>query len=117
MSVLRTEWTKFRTVRGWIVAVVLAGGLIAVLGLLPGMSGTCTAACKQAVGPEGEEVRDTFYFLHRPLDGNGSITVRVSDLTGTVPPEPGSETGDGAVRATGPAGGTRPAWSRGRRRA
>jgi hypothetical protein len=108
MSVLRTEWTKFRTIRGWVVAVVMAGGIIAVLGLLPGMSGTCTSACRQPVGPEGEEVRDTFYFLHRQINGNGSITVRVSALTGTLPPEPGGETADGAARATGQATGTQP---------
>jgi ABC-type transport system involved in multi-copper enzyme maturation permease subunit len=110
--VLRTEWIKFRTIRGWVVAVVMAGGMIAVLGLLPGMSGTCTSACRQPVGPEGEEVRDTFYFLHRPLTGDGSITVRVSAMTGMLPPEPGAdrqEPGNSDTgRVTGPGAGMRP---------
>ena len=32
-------------------------------------------------GPGGEAVTDTFYFVHRPLAGDGSITVRVTSLT------------------------------------
>ena len=34
------------------------------------------------VGPGGEAVTDSFYFVHQPLAGNGSITVRVTSLTG-----------------------------------
>ena len=36
------------------------------------------------LGPGGEAVTDTFYFVHQPLAGDGSITVRVSSLTGLV---------------------------------
>ena len=38
------------------------------------------------VGPGGEPVTDSFYFVHQPLAGNGSITVRVTSLTGLLPP-------------------------------
>lgn len=89
---VKTEWTKFRTIRGWVVTILFAGGAILALGLLP-MSGTCIQdTCKQPIGPEGEEVRDTFYLLHQPLTGNGTITARVSSMTGLLPAEPGTET-------------------------
>jgi hypothetical protein len=32
-------------------------------------------------GPGGEAVTDTFYFVHRPLTIDGSVTVRVTSLT------------------------------------
>ncbi len=34
------------------------------------------------IGPGGEAVADSFYFVHQPLTGDGSITVRVTSLTG-----------------------------------
>ena len=37
------------------------------------------------MGPDGEAVTDSFYFVHQPLTGNGSITVRVTSLTGLLP--------------------------------
>jgi ABC-type transport system involved in multi-copper enzyme maturation permease subunit len=85
---LRAEWTKFRTVPGWVLGVVAAAGLIAALGLLPGMQGTwCDDGpeCSLPVGPGGEEVTDRFTFVHRPLAGDGSVTVRVTALTGRLP--------------------------------
>jgi hypothetical protein len=36
------------------------------------------------VGPDGTAVRDTYYFVHQPLKGNGSITARVSHMTGQI---------------------------------
>ncbi len=45
------------------------------------------------VGPGGESVNDHFLFVHQVLDGDGSITARVSSLTGTsISPK----TGEGA---------------------
>jgi ABC-type transport system involved in multi-copper enzyme maturation permease subunit len=82
---LRAEWTKFRTVRGWVVATVLAGGVIVGLGLLPGQQGTCSA-CALPVGPEGQIVMDAFTFVHKGLAGDGAITARVTSLTGDLPP-------------------------------
>jgi hypothetical protein len=91
---LRAEWTKFRTVRGWVIGTVAAAGAIVALGLLPGMQGSCGtngpgSACVLPVGPGGEEVTDSFTFVHRPFAGDGTITVRVTALTGQLPsPEP-----------------------------
>jgi ABC-type transport system involved in multi-copper enzyme maturation permease subunit len=86
-QLLRAEWTKFTTVRGWIIAV-LAGALVTVLLGLVAVAGnhaTCNGRpCNLGlpVGPGGEAVTDNFYFVHRPLGGNGNITVRVTALTG-----------------------------------
>src|SRR5580698_1640007 len=85
-DLLHAEWTKFRTVRGWIIAVIAAGLAIVALALAPGPQGSCNvSSCTAPVGPGGEEVSDSFYFVHQPLSGNGSITVRVTSLTGKIP--------------------------------
>ncbi|MEV1247393.1 ABC transporter permease subunit [Nonomuraea sp. NPDC049750] len=82
---LRAEWTKFRTVRGWVLAMVGAALVTVLLGLLSasGSHTSCGGACPAVpVGPGGEAVEDKFYFVHRTLDGDGSITVRVTSMTG-----------------------------------
>ena len=83
-QLLRAEWTKFRTVRGWVIAMVAAAVLtvVAVVALAGASNGRQNAGARPAVaiGPGGEAVTDDFYFVHQPLDGNGSITVRVTSL-------------------------------------
>src|SRR5262249_18269833 len=92
-QLLRAEWTKFRTVRGCVIGMVVAVIVITLLGLL------CAAGLHYEspndnvrpsvpVGPNGEAVTDRFFFMHQPLAGNGSITARVTSLTGiiTYPP-------------------------------
>src|SRR5205807_2330053 len=74
---VRAEWTKFRTVRGWTIGIVAAMLLTGLFGLLPTIS--CSDAnntpCAAApTGPDGEAVTDRFYFVHQPLTGNGAIT-------------------------------------------
>jgi ABC-type transport system involved in multi-copper enzyme maturation permease subunit len=103
-QLLRAEWTKFRTVRGWVIGTVVAGIVIVGLGLGPSMQGSCgkhgpDSACSVPVGPGGEEVTDSFFFVHQPLAGDGSITVRANSLDGLLPAP--------ATGRNGPAG-TRP---------
>ncbi len=92
-QLVHAEWTKFRTVRGWLVAVVLAVVLIDVLGLFLVDVGTnqCNGPCVPAVptGPGGEAVLDSFYFVHQSLSADGSLTVRVTSLTGKYQPQGG----------------------------
>ncbi len=105
---LHAEWTKFRTVRGWVIGMVIAALLTALIGLwaaagpqtgcgqviTPGGQGGTPVACHPyvPVGPGGEAVTDSFYFVHQPLHGNGSITVRVTSLTGgTSSDNPGGQ--------------------------
>jgi ABC-type transport system involved in multi-copper enzyme maturation permease subunit len=87
---LWSEWTKFRTVRGWVIAMAGAAVLtaLAVVTLASIANGKQNPAAHPtvAVGPNGEAVTDHYYFVHQPLDGNGSITARVTSLTGSVQP-------------------------------
>jgi ABC-type transport system involved in multi-copper enzyme maturation permease subunit len=87
-QLLRAEWTKLRTVRGWLIALIAGALVIVGIGLLN--HSTCGAvtpggrnvACTPLIGPGGEAVTDSFYFVHQPLAGDGSITARVTALTG-----------------------------------
>ena len=93
-NLLHAEWTKFRTVRGWVIGMAFAAALIVGFGLLPGSSGSCGTTgpeCVVPVGPEGQEVTDAFTFVHQPLTGDGAITARIASMTGVVPPLPGEE--------------------------
>jgi ABC-type transport system involved in multi-copper enzyme maturation permease subunit len=117
-QLLRAEWDKFRTVRGWVIGMLIAALLMLALGLLavqsssqcgpsnsnspsgPTLSG---AACLPTfpIGPGGGAVTDSFYFVRQPLTGNGSITARVTSFTG--------------VQAQGPTGSNTPGlqqWSK-----
>jgi ABC-2 family transporter protein len=98
-DLLRAEWTKLRTVRGWVLTVLAAAAAIVALGLLPGMRGTCDATCQLPVGPGGEEVTDVFSFAHQPLVGDGTISARLASLTGRVPDPSHDTPGPGAGRA------------------
>ena len=99
-QLLHAEWTKFRTVRGWgigmIIAVLVTAGIgifVAAGGASPscqtvsatGQSGGCGGPTL-TLGPGGEPVTSNFYFVRQPLAGNGSITVRVTSLTSLLPP-------------------------------
>jgi hypothetical protein len=105
-KLLRAEWTKFRTTRGWVIGMVVAALLIVLLGLLvttlvksfcEGPDGNVCPAT--LVGPGGQAVEDRFYFVHQPLKGDGGITVRVTSLTGiiTYPPPNHNEIVPGVV--------------------
>jgi hypothetical protein len=102
-QLLHAEWTKFRTVRGWVAGMIAAGLLIIAVNLIPGgecgglQSGGQVAlggpACALTLGPGGEAVTDSFYFVHQPMAATGSITVRVTSMTGSYSPggAPGQE--------------------------
>ncbi len=97
-QVLHAEWTKLRTVRGWIIGLVVAAILGTVLSLVSAngsRSGTCTGSnpahmvCTAGhpavpVGPGGQIVADTYELVRQSLDGNGVISARVDSLAGSV---------------------------------
>ena len=100
---LRAEWTKFRSVRGWVIAM---GVLVVVTaGFLLIGSDECShgnSACTVPLGPGGEAVNDSYYLVRQPLDGNGSLTVRVTSLTGLIQAGPSPDhvrAGSGAQTA------------------
>ncbi|MCO5974137.1 ABC transporter permease subunit [Actinoallomurus soli] len=93
-AVLRAEWTKFRTVRGWVIAPVIAALLCIMFAYLVA-NGThtdfCTGAgnCKAGhpfvpTGPNGQAVADSYYTVGRQLTGDGTITTQVTSLTGVI---------------------------------
>ena len=94
-AAVRAEWTKFRSVRGWVIGMILAALLTIFLGVFAaanvnigcgtsGRSQQSGKACLPYVphGPGGEVVTDSFSFVRQPLTGNGVITARVTTLTG-----------------------------------
>lgn len=91
-QLLHAEWTKFRTARGWVLAMAASVLVTVSLGLLVagGARSTCVTGKGEGpcpaplVGPDGTAVNDRYYFVHQPLKGNGSITARVSDMTGQI---------------------------------
>ncbi len=120
---LHAEWTKFRTVRGWVIGMIVAAVLMVAMGLLgSGHSGACQtsggrvatgAACLPAVplGPGGEPVTDAYYLLGQPLAGHGSITVRLTSLTGRYPAGGAAQANPGGNPLAAMTKGTQP-WSK-----
>ena len=94
-QLLRAEWTKFRTVRGWMIALG-AAALVVVLLAFVSASGNRLSFCPTGpssctsrhpavpTGPGGEPVTDSFMFVHQPLVGNGAVTVRLTSLSGAA---------------------------------
>src|ERR1039457_4722251 len=86
---LRAEWTKFRTVRGWVIGTVVAVLVMFGLGLFA--AGASSSSCQSTSGgpvrtgqgcvtiPRGGRGggggSDGFFLAPQPLAGNGSITV------------------------------------------
>src|SRR5258707_15656216 len=98
-QLLRSEWTKFRTVRGWVIGMAVA--VLVTLGLGLFAAGATSSSCQHdggpvrtgsacggtfAGGPGGDPVDASFYFARQPLARNGSITARGTSLTGLPPP-------------------------------
>ncbi|MFD9563066.1 hypothetical protein [Streptomyces sp. NPDC059994] len=85
-ELLRQEWTRFRR-PGRLIAMAAAALTVLVLGLLyaNGNHASCDGPCPtDPRGPDGSLVSDQFSFLHRDLGQNGSITVRLTSMTGTI---------------------------------
>lgn len=78
---LRSEWTKLRSVRRWVLGLCLALA-ITVLFSAVGASGSSSDTNNfpellDPVGPDGDRVTDQISFVHQPMTGDGSITARV----------------------------------------
>jgi hypothetical protein len=92
-ALVRQEWTTFRS-RGRVIAMTAASLVTILLGLLSAIAPGSLSSCSEGpvevpcptdpVGRRGQVVSDTFYFVHRPLGRNGSITVRMTSMTGTI---------------------------------
>lgn len=90
----RGEWVKFRTVRGWLIGLVLAG-LLCVGFTFVVANGNHQSFCTGAgvcttghpfvpTGPGGEAVADSYQYDVRSLTGDGTLTARISSLSGLI---------------------------------
>ncbi|HEY2506978.1 MAG TPA: ABC transporter permease subunit [Streptosporangiaceae bacterium] len=99
---LRAEWTKFRTVRGWVIALCAAAVMFVLLSYLSAFESRY-AEPSVPTGPGGEAVSDTYMFLHQTLTGDGTLTARVVALSGAyASPAPTSGNAFGTSARGGP---------------
>ncbi len=98
VHVLRVQWTIFRQGRILVVGMVVAVLLTVLLGLRAASNGSYVdvscgrTVCSRSglttgeplVGPDGEAVEEKFYFVYQKLLGNGSITARLTSMTGEI---------------------------------
>lgn len=85
-ELLRREWTAFRR-PARLIALIAAALAVIALGLLGAArnSSSCDGPCPAVpVAEDGSVVSDSFWFLHRNLGREGSITVRLTAMTGTI---------------------------------
>lgn len=99
LDVMHAEWTKFRTVRGLMLGAAAAAMLMVLTAVFTGLGSrttscnsigsgplTCRTGSTDVVrGPDGKPVIDTFYFVHRTLNGDGSVTVHINRFSAVVP--------------------------------
>jgi ABC-type transport system involved in multi-copper enzyme maturation permease subunit len=84
---LWAEFTKFRTVRAWVIALCAAAVVFVLLSFLSAFESRAPVPAVPT-GPGGEAVTDTYMFVHRTLAGDGALTARVASLSGAHTPLP-----------------------------
>jgi ABC-type transport system involved in multi-copper enzyme maturation permease subunit len=102
-AALGAEWTKFRTVRGWMIGLVFAALMVVLFTFLqahgknesfcttPNPSSCVAGHPYVPTGPGGEAVADTYELVAKRLTGDGSITARITSLAGRVWTGPANE--------------------------
>src|ERR1700752_1026111 len=78
---LRAEFTKFRTIRAWIITLCATVVVFVLLSFLSAFESRAPVGAVP-VGPGGEAVSDTYMFVHQVLVGDGTLTARVTALSG-----------------------------------
>jgi ABC-type transport system involved in multi-copper enzyme maturation permease subunit len=78
---LLAEWTKFRTVRGWVIALCAAVVFFVLLSCLSAFESHFRVGAVPA-GPGGEAVSDTYMLVHQALAGDGTLTARAAWISG-----------------------------------
>jgi ABC-type transport system involved in multi-copper enzyme maturation permease subunit len=99
---LWAEFTKFRTVRAWMIALCAAAIVFVLLSFLSAFESRALVPAVPT-GPGGEAVSDTYMFVHQPLAGDGTLTARVASLSGAyTSPSPTSGNAFGESSTGGP---------------
>jgi hypothetical protein len=100
---MHAEWTKFRTVSGWIIGLGFAVLMVVLFTFLQANgkhTGYCTtpnpSSCVVGhqyvpTGPSGEAVADAYELVAKRLTGNGAITAEVGSLAGRIWAGPSNE--------------------------
>lgn len=93
-AALRAEWVKFRTVRGWSLALMLAAFLLVSFTFVVANGhhqDTCTGLgdCQPGhpyvpTGPDGQAVTDSYEYYAQSLTGDGTLVARITMLTGAI---------------------------------
>ena len=87
---LRAEFTKFRTVRAWVIALCATVVVFVLLSFFSAFESRAPVPAAPT-GPGGEAVSDTYMFVHQTLAGDGTLTARVTSLSGaSTSPSPTS---------------------------
>jgi ABC-type transport system involved in multi-copper enzyme maturation permease subunit len=96
-----SEWVKFRTVRGWVIGLLVAAVLCVAFTLVVANGnnqGTCTPNGVCTAGhpfvptdPGGEAVADSYEFVSQPLTGNGTLTAQVASVSGLISNGPSNQ--------------------------
>ncbi|WP_049557391.1 hypothetical protein [Nonomuraea sp. SBT364] len=99
-ALIAAEWRGLTGARGRVAGLLTAPLATVLLSLA--VAGTVSVTCSNGPveepcqapisGPGGQAVVDDFTYVHLPLRGDGSITVRVNSMTGRIkePPPPGT---------------------------
>jgi ABC-type transport system involved in multi-copper enzyme maturation permease subunit len=80
-QLLRAELTKFRTVRSWMIALGAAAAIFVLLAFLSAFASR-SSITRVPTGPGGEPVTDSYMFVHQTMVGDGTVTARVTSLSG-----------------------------------
>jgi len=79
---VRAEFTKFRTIRAWMITLYAAVVAFVLLSFISAFASREGSPARPATGPGGEAVSDTYMLVRRALDGDGTLTAMVVSLSG-----------------------------------
>nr|WP_202887911.1 ABC transporter permease subunit [Kribbella solani] len=82
---LKAEWTKLRSVPGWVRGLAVATLMILLFPVAGLASGAADRPAPPQSGPNNQPVSAAFYFVHRQLAGDGQLTVAVNQLDADAP--------------------------------
>lgn len=80
-SLLRAEFHKLRSVPRWVIALIGAAIVTVAFSVFVASTNSMGISGQIATDSEGRPVEDDFRFVHQPLTGDGTVTIRVTSQT------------------------------------
>ena len=100
LQLLRAEFNTFRAVRSWVISLGAVMISVVLVSFVVALESHATDIV-MPTGPGGEAVTDTYTFVHQPLAGDGTLTTKITSLSGMYTPlSNGSGNGFGASSKT-----------------